>query len=210
MKETFPIIIYLALALIISIAPFVRRYFSIWNLLILEGVQFCIAGRNKRRQLEQEHTKLEGIRVKEAFVLYIGHTLSLFAAIGLFYLVSTNNYIFIFYFLIALSGIALLLWVRHLIRIIWIITAMLLLAGLVYLHDETTIMHGGIFLAFLILMQAIFASFKVLRSSIANRKVYAATGFFARFKWIQRMVFGLVLSCQSLYAGFFIVNAFLR
>jgi len=203
MKETFPIIIYLALALIISIAPFVRRYFSIWNLLILEGVQFCIAGRNKRR-------KLEGIKVKEAFVLYIGHTLSLFAAIGLFYLVSTNNYIFIFYFLIALSGIALLLWVRHLIRIIWIITAMLLLAGLVYLHDETTIMHGGIFLAFLILMQAIFASFKVLRSSIANRKVYAATGFFARFKWIQRMVFGLVLSCQSLYAGFFIVNAFLR
>jgi len=202
MKETFPIIIYLALALIISIAPFVRRYFSIWNLLILEGVQFCIAGRNKRR-------KLEGIKVKEAFVLYIGHTLSLFAAIGLFYLVSTNNYIFIFYFLIALSGIALLLWVRHLIRIIWIITAMLLLAGLVYLHDETTIMHGGIFLAFLILMQAIFASFKVLRSSIANRKVYAATGFFARFKWIQRMVFGLVLSCQSLYAGFFIVNVFL-
>lgn len=213
MKEAFPIIIYLGIALIISTIPFIKVYFSIWNTLLLEIFRVCIAGKKNKVIRIKDRSKMmndmEMLTFKEILHLYVGYTGTLFIAIGLFYLVAKQNYDFILYFLAGLLVISLLLWIRNLIGFIWGITCIILLAIPIYFNYEIVIMHIAILLSSVILVQSILQSLQEFRRSISNRKVYKSKGFLARLKCIQAMVFGLVLIGQSFYAGFFIAKTFL-
>ncbi|PKG23323.1 M50 family metallopeptidase [Niallia nealsonii] len=213
MKDAFLIIIYLGAALIISRISFLKVYFSIWNTLILETFLVFIGGKNNRlignKDKFKKRTELEKITLKNLFNLYIGYTVTLVVAIGLFYLAGKQNYYLILCLLIGLLVLALFLWIRNPIRCIWIITCILLLAIPLYFNQKIVIMHIGIFLPSIILVQSILDSCKEIKRSIINRNVYTSKGFLARLKWIPAMIVGLLLLGQSLYAGFFIVKTFL-
>jgi len=210
--KALPIFIYLAIALIVSVIPIVKACFSIWNTLLLNIISDIAAGR-KIRSIKKKKQLLEGEAdgktLKAAFHMYLGHTGALIAATGLFYLVSKQQYEFIFYILIGLLGLSLLFWIRSFVGFVWAILSIAMLTAPLYYGDETIIMHGAIFLAAIILVQSVLGSFVQLKSSVSNRKLMKGKGIFGRLKWVPAMMFGVVLIGQSLYAGFFIVTTFL-
>lgn len=210
--KAIPIFAYLSIAFIISVLPLIKACFSIWNTLLLNIFSDVAAGRKiralrKRKKLLEGET--EGKTLKEAFHMYVGHTGTLLAAIGLFYLVANQQYELIFFVLIGFLAISLLFWIRSFVGFVWALSWVVLLAAPIVYLNETIIMHGALFLAAVILVQSVLGSFVELRSSVSNRKGMKGKGIFERLKWVPAMIFGLALIGQSLYAGFFIVTTFL-
>ncbi|TRZ40595.1 hypothetical protein CEQ21_06760 [Niallia circulans] len=209
--RALPIFVYLALALVVSIFPFVKACFSIWNTLLLNIFGDLAAGRKIRaiRNKKMLEAEAEGSTFKEAFSRYVGHTGALVAAIGLFYFVSRQQYELILFVLFGLLALSLLFWIRTFIGFFWAIASLTILAAPLYYGDGIIIMHVAIFLSSVILIQSVLRSLSEMKSSVSNRKVNRGKGFFGRFQWIPAMMFGLVLLSQSLYAGYYIVTSFL-
>ncbi|MDK8640700.1 M50 family metallopeptidase [Niallia taxi] len=209
--RALPIFVYLALALAVSIFPLVKACLSIWNTLLLNIFSDLAAGRKIRglRNKKMLEARAEGSAFKDAFSRYVGHTGALLAAIGLFYLVSKQQYELILLVLIALLALSMLFWIRTFIGFFWAIASIMFLAAPLYYGHGIIIMHVAIFLSSVILVQSVLRAFGELKSSVSDRKMNRGKGFFGRFKWIPAMIFSLVLLSQSLYAGFYIVTAFL-
>lgn len=209
MNHTLPILVYLFIALIVTQIPYLRVYFSLGNTLLYEVIRVMLEGGVKKKiNLHNEGSgriiNIENSRFKHILITYLAYTGASLAAIGLFYLVSNQNYYFIIYLFIALMVVAVLLWIRHFWGIIWVLSFVVLLALPMYLGQTIAIMHISIFLSSFLLIQSIMNGIQVCRQSLLERKKTAGSSMLARLKFIPAMMLGVVLLGQSLYTGYFI------
>ena len=215
MNHTLPIPIYLFIALIATHIPYIRAYFSLCNTLLHEVIMVILEGRRASKiYLPNDSSKVitnaENYSFKHSLITYAGYTGQSLVAIGLFYLVSNQNYYFIFYLFIALMVIAVLLWIRNVWGIIWALSFVVLLALPMYFQYNIAIMHISIFLSSFLLMKSIMNGLQVCRQSLWERKKIAGYGFLVRLKLIPVMTLGVILLGQSLYTGYFIINHILH
>ncbi|WP_409304083.1 M50 family metallopeptidase [Peribacillus sp. SCS-155] len=206
MNHTLPILIYLVIALLVTRIPYLGVYFSLFNTLSQEVVRVLLEGgiANKISLKTRSDARIEKSLLKNTFIAYAGYTGQSLAAIGLFYLVAHHDYHFILYLFMGLVGVAVFLWVRNFIDILWALSFVVLLALPIYFGYGIAIMHMSIFLSSFFLCQSIINGIQVCRKSLSERQ--AGSGYLARFKIIPAMIFGAVLVGQSLYAGYFIVK----
>lgn len=214
MNHTLPIFVYLFIALIVSQIPYVRVYFSLCNTLLYEIIRVIIGGGySKKIKLHSERsrriTNIENSGFKHTFLSYAAYTGESLAAIGLFYFVAHQNYLYILYIFMGLMAVAVLLWIRNFFGILWAVSFIVLLALPIYFRYDIAIIHIGFFLASFFLIQSIFNGIQVCRQGLLERKNPARSGLLARVRVIPAMMFGVVLLGQSLYAGYFIVIKFL-
>ena len=210
-KESFPIIYYLVLALIISILPFLKVYFSVWNRALCKGIIASISG--ERLFLMEKKSKMEEIKkggvFKGSIAQYIGYTGTLFATIGLFYLISREEYHMILYSLTGLLILVLLLWIRDFVGYIWILSMVVLLATTLYYNDEIIIKHVAILLPSIILVQSVIGSFQLLKTCFVKKEKRGRQSLIGAMKRFPSILLGVLLLVQSLVACFFIFNTFL-
>ncbi|WP_299090995.1 M50 family metallopeptidase [uncultured Metabacillus sp.] len=118
LNHPFPILVYLLTALIVSHIPYIRVYFSLCNTLLREVIRALLArGLSYRIKLNNDEanriTNSDHSLFKHTLITYAGYTGESLTAIGLFYLVSMQNYEYILFLFIGLIGMAILLWIRN-------------------------------------------------------------------------------------------------
>ncbi|MGG3887706.1 hypothetical protein [Metabacillus fastidiosus] len=209
MNDSLSIIVYLAAAFVITRIPYVRTYLSICYTLLHEVTSVLVGGRtNKRRRLLKSYSSVEtadSLTFKHDLISYISYTATILMAIGLFYLVSIDEYRLILYVLIGLMTVSMVLWIRHFLDFLWSLSFIVLLALPIYFGYEAAIMPTAIFLASYIMVQSVLNALYVCRQSFLNRK---RKGITAKIKWIPSMILALSLLGQSLFASYFVVCNF--
>lgn len=204
-----PIIVYLVVALAVTRIPFLRTYISLCYTLIHEVFRVCIGGQGKNMiKFHSNNSKMEEmlpISFKQTIINYVGYSVTSVVAIGLFYLVSTNDYQLILYIFIGLIAVSLLFWIRSFSEFIWALSIAVLLTIPIYFGYGIAIMHTAIFLASYTLIKSVLNALRVLKADLFHRQ---AKGIVAKVKWIPSMILGLALLGQSLYAGYFVVSNF--
>lgn len=212
MSTTSLMLIYFAAALAISRLPMIRVYFSLCNTLIEKIICVLVVavtkeGKSNKIKLYNngsgETTSMFHSKIQKVMIVYIGYTGTLLLAMGLFYLLSLNQFHFVLYFFIGLLVISVLLWIRNLFGVIWAVSFAALLALPLYFRNELAIMHISIFLSSLILVQAIINAFQVIRQSF---KTGEKPGALAKIARIPAIICGVALLGQSLCAVYFIFN----
>jgi uncharacterized membrane protein YjdF len=215
---TMLILIYLGIALVGSRVPFLRVYFALCNTLVQEVVHAFSSLLLKGELFSKIKLHKDGTGetvnqihapFKKVLIAYAGYTGTSLAAIGLFYLVSRDNFDLIVYMFIGLIGLSLLLWIRNLYGFIWALSFGLLVALPIYFGNELVIMHVSIMLASVIFTQSIFQAYQLFRQSFMRRKNPHRTAALAQTALIPAVIWGVVLLGQSLYAGYFIFKNFL-
>ena len=208
MNTIFPLFVYLLTALIVANIPVLRSYFSNCNKLCHEVIRLIVEGRRakKIKMSQKSSDNNEQSHIKHALITYGGHTCESLVAIGLFYLVSVQNYHVILYLFIGVLVVASLLWIRDFIGMIWALSFVALLALPIYFKIDFAIMHISIFLASFLLIQSIINGLKFSRQTIVKKN--AGGGIFSRVKVLPSMMGGFILLAQSLYAGYFIALNF--
>ena len=216
MSTTSLILLYLAAALAISRLPMLRVYFSLCNTLIEKIIHVLAVvvtreGKSNKIKLYKngsgETTSIVNSKIQKLMIVYIGYTGTLLLAMGLFYLLSLNQFHFVIYFFIGLMMISILLWIRNFFGVLWALSFVTILAVTLYFRNELAIMHISIFLSSLILIQAIINAFQVIRQSF---KTEGKPGALAKIARIPAVICGIALLGQSLYAAYFIFNHFLN
>jgi hypothetical protein len=212
-SQTTVILLYLAAALAISRFPFFRIYFSLCNTLIekifhvLAGVVISKEGTLGKIKLFKDgsgqYTSNVNSKLQRAIIFYFGYTGTVGIAMGLFYLVSIRNYHLILYLFIGLMVISSLLWIRNVFGILWALSFSALLALPLYYSYETVIMHLGIFLSSVVLVQSIMNALKVLVQSVKTEESPDAITKIAKF---PAFIFGFIFLGQSLFAAYFIIS----
>ncbi|WP_394187055.1 M50 family metallopeptidase [Metabacillus halosaccharovorans] len=210
MNHLYPLFVYLLMALIVAYIPLVRHYFSCCNKLCHEVIRLLIEGKSaKKIKIGQKSVNLNEhshSRMKHILITYGGHTCESLVAVGLFYLVSKQNYQLILFLFIGVLVVTSLFWIRNVIGIVWALSFVTFLALPIYFKINFVIVHIGIFLASFLLIQSIINVFKIWRKSF--RKKNAEGGFFSRVKLLPIMLGCFILLGQSLYTGYFIAINF--
>src|SRR4051812_1313601 len=116
---------------------------------------------------------------KKALISYAGYTGASVAAIGMFYLVSRGHYHLVIYLYLGLSVLALLLWIRNAVGVLWGLSVVALLALPVYFRYESilpihfnfenVLVHISIFLASVLFVQSIIGAVQVCKQSFMSR-----------------------------------------
>lgn len=216
MSTTSLILIYLAAALAISRLPMFRVYFSLCNTLIEKIIHVLAVvvtreGKSNKIKLYKngsgETTSIVNSKIQKVMIVYIGYTGTLLLAMGLFYLLSFNQFHFVIYFFIGLMVISILLWIRNLFGVLWALSFVVILALPLYFRNDLAIMHISIFLSSFILIQAIINAFQVIRQSF---RTGGKLGALAKISRIPAIICGIALLGQSLYAAYFIFNEVLN
>jgi Peptidase M50B-like len=209
-STTSLILIYLAAALAVSRLPVFRVYFSLCNTLIEKVIHVLAVvvtreGKANKIKLYKngsgETTNIVNSKIQKVMIVYIGYTGTLLLAMGLFFLLSFNQFHFVIYFFIGLMVVSILLWIRNLFGVLWALSFIVLLALPLYFRNDLAIMHVSIFLSSLILIQAIINAFQVIGHSFKNG---GKPGTIAKIARIPAVFCGIALLGQSLYAVYFI------
>jgi hypothetical protein len=145
-------------------------------------------------------------RFKNTIITYAGYTGASLAAIGLFYLVSKQNYHMILYLFIGVLVVTVVFWIRNFFGIVWALTFAGALAVPLYFRFDLVVMHLSIFLASFILVQSILNGLQLCKQSLLERKNPTKSGLMARVRIIPALMFGGILLGQSVYTGYFIVK----
>jgi len=208
MNDKWSILIYLLMALIVTQVPYVRVYSSLCNTLIRDIIRVILEGRKtKKKNLPINHLiQKKNFHFKNTLIMYAGYTGESLAAIGLFYLVSNQNFHLILYLLIVLIVVGVVLSIRNLWLFLWALSFIVLLSFPLYFKLTMAIMHMSIFLASLLLIQSIINGIRVCRQSLLKQKDPARSGIFSKLKLIPTILLGIILLGQSLYTGYFIAK----
>lgn len=209
MNHSLPILVYLLSALIVTQIPFLKAYFSLCNTLCHEVIRLVLEGKLAKKitlpnNQSEQIGNYENSRFKHTLITYAVFTGESLATIGLFYLVSNQNYESILYLFIGLMIVSVLLWIRNFYGIIWALSFVVLLAVPVYFSYDIVIMHISIFLSAFLLIQSIMNGFQICRKSLLQR--HTASGILAKVKIFPVMMVGVILFGQSLYTGYFIAK----
>lgn len=211
MNNLYPLFVYLFIALIVAHIPLLRHYFSSCNKLCHEVIRLLIEGKNaKKIKIGQKSVNLNEhshSRMKHILITYGGHTCESLVAVGLFYLVSKQNYQLILFLYIGVLLVTGLFWIRNVIGIVWALSFVTFLTLPIYFKIDIVIMYIGIFLASILLIQSIINVFKIWRKSFMKKN--AEGGIFSRVKLLPTLLGCFILLGQSLYTGYFIAIIFL-
>ncbi|MBT2726414.1 M50 family metallopeptidase [Bacillus sp. ISL-75] len=201
--------------------PFIRGYFAHFHNLVHLVISACLEGskiylnRDGSGQTTGNHTS----PFKKALISYAGYTGASVAAIGLFYLVSRGHYHLVIYLYLGLSVLALLLWIRNPLGVIWGLSIAVLLALPVYFRYETVLpvnvnfemvlVHMSIFLASVLFVQSIIGAVQVCKQAFMSRNNPKRKAALVQTKLVPAVVLGLTLAGQSAYVGYFLVQNFI-
>jgi hypothetical protein len=219
LNTTTLILIYLGVALVGSMLPFVRVYLTHFHNLVNLVISACLEGGKIHlyRDGSGQTTGSDTSPFKKAIISYAGYTGASVSAIGLFYLVSHGHYHLVIYLYLGLSVLALLLWIRNAFGVIWGLSVSVLLALPVYFRYETVLpvninfemvlVHISIFLASVLFVQSMIGAFQVCKQSFMKRSNPKRKAALVQTKLVTAVVLGIILFGQTVLAGcFFALN----
>ncbi|MEH7119357.1 M50 family metallopeptidase [Neobacillus vireti] len=221
MNTTTWILIYLALAMVGSMIPFLRVYFAHFHNLVNLVISACLEGGKiyLYRDGSGQTTGSGASPFKRALISYAGYTGASIVSIGLVYLVSKGYYDLVIYFYLGLSVAALFLWIRNAFGVLWSLSTIMLLGLPIFfryvrifdlpvnIHFEMVLVHIGIFLASILFVQSMIGAFQVCRQAFMSRSNPKRKAALVQTKFIPAVVLGIVLFSQTVLAGgFFALN----
>jgi hypothetical protein len=208
------ILIYLCIAFAGSRLPYIRVCLAHCHNLVCTVISVCLeGGRNNKILLHRDGTGQTTGRLispfKKALISYAGYTGASVASIGLFYLVSRGHYHLVIYLFLGLSVLALLLWIRNLVGVLWGISLTALLALPIYFQYGAFLVHISIFLASVLFTQSIICAIQVCKQSFMSRNNPGRKAALVQTKFIPAVILGLILCGQTAYVGYFFVRNFI-
>ncbi|WP_160725256.1 M50 family metallopeptidase [Bacillus sp. USDA818B3_A] len=220
MNTTTLILIYLGVALVGSMIPFIRVFFAHFHNLIHLVVSVCLEGGKIRLYPDGSgQTTGDTPAFKKALISYAGYTVASVAAIGLFYLATKGHYLWVIYLYLGLSVLALVLWIRNAFGVLWSLSVIALLAVPVYFHYQTSLpvnfnfdtvlVHISIFLASVLFVQSVICAVQVCRQGFMSRKNPKRKAALVQTKFIPAALLGLILFGQTVFAGYFFALNFI-
>ncbi|MFL6517838.1 MAG: M50 family metallopeptidase, partial [Bacillus sp. (in: firmicutes)] len=221
MNTTTLILIYLGVALVGSMIPFIRVFLAHFHNLINLVISVCLEGGKIHlyRDGSGRTTGSDTSPFKKALISYVGYTGASVTAIGLFYLVSQGHYDLVIYLFLGLSVLALLLWIRNAFGVIWGISVSVLLALPIYFRYETVLpvnvnfnlilVHMSIFLASVLFVQSIIGAVQVCRQSFMSRSNPKRKAALVQTQLVTAVVLGIILFGQTVLASYFFALNFI-
>jgi hypothetical protein len=215
MSEHSLLLIYIVIAIITTNLPVVGVYFSLCNTLVHEFFHALLASIFTRRlshtiSLNHNASGLAITSINSWFskvvVSYAGYTGSSLMAVGLFYLLHKSQYHLIIAIFTALTVVSAILWIRNLYGFIWSLSIISLLGWMLYHRLTVLMMHVGMFLSAIILVQSVITAFYILKLSFVKRKEAGDATSLADATYIPAAIWGLLFCSQSLYAVWFIFS----
>ncbi|MEH7107820.1 M50 family metallopeptidase [Bacillus sp. JJ1764] len=228
------ILLYLGITLVGSLLPVVRVFLSHFHNLISLGISVCLEGGRKNKiQLHRDGTgQTTGAAIsslKKAITIYAGYTGTMVGAIGLFYLVERGSYEWVIALVLGFTILALLLWIRNLVGVIWALTVIVLLVVPLYfrfqiflpvnfryelalpfsISYDMILVQISILLASVLFIQSIITTFKVCRQSFMAKSNPGRKAAIVQTRYIPAVVLGLVLLGQNVFVGYLFVENFL-
>jgi len=217
-ETTILVYIYLFIAILIRMIPFLNVNISLINTLLHEVFHVIFAAifsgniRHKIR-LEKDGSGLAitnlTSRAPKTLIYISGYVGSSVSALLLFYFLSMGMFKMVVYLIFSIVCISLLLWIRNLYGICWAISLILLLFTVIYLQNKTLFMHTSMFLSAVVFIQSIFSAFTVFKLSILERKNAGDATSLANETYIPAAIWGLLFFAQALCIGYFILSKFL-
>lgn len=223
MSTTTLILIYLGVALVGSMVPFLRSYFAHFHNLVNLVISACLEGGKIHlyRDGSGQTTGSAVLPFKRALISYAGYTGASVAAIGLLYLVLKGHYHLVVYLYLGLSVVALLLWIRNAYGVLWGISTVALLALPIFFRYETVLaipvninfgtllVHIGILLASVLFIQSMIGAVQVCRQAFMSRSNPKRKAALVQTKFIPAVVLGIILFGQTVLAGYFFALNFI-
>jgi hypothetical protein len=201
--------------------PFIRVYLVHFHNLINLVISVCLEGGKIHlyRDGSGQTTGSAASPFKKALISYAGYTGASVAAIGMFYLVSRGHYHLVIYLYLGLSVLALLLWIRNAVGVLWGLSVVALLALPVYfryesilpihLNFENVLVHISIFLASVLFVQSIIGAVQVCKQSFMSRSNPKRKAALVQTKFIPAVLLGIILFTQTAFAGYFFALNFI-
>lgn len=218
METTILVYIYLFIAILIRMIPFINVSSALINTLLHEVFHvICAAifsGRVRHKiRLERDGSGLAitnvTTRAPKTLIYLSGYVGSSISALLLFYFLSMGMYKMVIYFIFSIVCISLILWIRNVYGICWAISLISLLSFIIYLQNKTLFMHTSIFLSDVVFIQSIFSAFTVCKLSIIERKNAGDATSLANETYIPAVIWGLLFFAQALFIGYFILSKFI-
>ncbi|MED4225330.1 M50 family metallopeptidase [Neobacillus cucumis] len=221
MNTTAWIFIYLGVALVGGLLPFLRVFFAHFHNLVNLMVSACLEGGKIHLYPDGsgQTTGSQASAFKKALISYAGYSVASLVGIGLLYLVTRGNYQYVIYLYLGLAVLALLLWIRNAFGVIWGLSVVGLLAAPIYFHYnnvlpmnvnvETVFVHMSIFLASVLFVQSLLGAFQVCRQSFMSRSNPKRKAAMVQTKYIPAAVLGIILFGQTVLAGYFFALNFI-
>ncbi|MFC7063009.1 M50 family metallopeptidase [Halobacillus seohaensis] len=202
------ILFSLILALLLTQAPIVGKYFAMINTMIHETGHSLTAlltgGEVKNISL---FPNTSGVTMtghtswlSQFLTSITGYTFSSFIGFFFFYLIIKGHYRWMIYILLAILFVNVLFWVRNLYGVFWLVTFG---AGFIWLlrtGNQTLIQYVLIFIASLVMIESVTSAFEIMWLSIFSPGQAGDAANLSRVTpFVPSAIWGLLFFAQALY-----------
>lgn len=207
MSGLLSFIVYILVALVLTVVPVVGKYFRLLNTLVHEVghviVSLLTSGKVYKVQIFSDTSGVAYTGTNNWFSRVLtslaGYPFASASAFGLIYLMSIDKTIWVFYIIMSLLLVSLVFWVRNIFGLVWIcvfgfFTFMI--------HASGTENMFNIYITLIIavlLVESVKSSFVILKLSIKSSSNSGDAYNLSQSTFIPAVVWGLFFAVQSVY-----------
>lgn len=209
--------IYIALAYLITLVPFIGKYFSVVNTLFHEigHAVFALLLKGEIRSISL-FANTEG-KTMTASPFWFGRVLTSLAgypfasliAFLCFYSINHNQTEFLLYGFIIITTLSLLLWIRNGYGFIWSISFISLCGWLIWNGNNNMQIFAAFFLSAIILTQSVSTSFTIFKLSLTSPKEAGDATNLAHSTYIPAFIWGTLFFGQSIWIAYVIFKNYI-
>ncbi|UOQ95555.1 M50 family metallopeptidase [Halobacillus shinanisalinarum] len=198
----------LILALLLTQAPIIGKYFAMINTMIHESghsLMALLTGGEVRNVSLFSNTSGVTMTGHTSWFSHVltslsGYLFSSLTALLFFHLIVKGHYQVMIFILMGFLAINLLFWVRNFYGVFWLITFGAAFIYLLKSGHQSIVQYVLIFIASLILVEAVMSAFTIMRVSFISPSAAGDAANLAHaVKFIPSPIWGIFFFAQSLY-----------
>ncbi len=211
------ILIYIALAMIVSHLPFIGRYLSIVNTLIHENGHALAAllFNGKVYSIKLFHnTSGEAITGQSGWfsniiISYSGYTFSSLVVYICFMLLNKGHFILILYGFLFIAVLNLLFWIRNVYGAFWLVSFILLCGWTIHSGQVGIQMVLSYFLSAILLTQSVSSALQIFMLSLLRKNSAGDASSLASFTKLPAALWGFLFFLQAIYVAYTAIHDYL-
>jgi len=153
-------------------------------------------------------TKSSG-RFGKIFTSLAGYIFSSVSAWLLFYLIQTENYSIIIYFLLSLALVNLMFWIRNLYGFIWIVGFSAALCWILYTGNQKAIFFTCLISASIVLLESVLSAITVFYLSFTQSAKSGDAKNLSDSTFIPAFIWGTFFLIQAAYFAYLSIKVYL-
>ena len=212
-------IVYLVLinALVVTRIPIIGKYFNVIDTLFHESghalVALLTSGKVLKIELFQDTSGTTLTQSKSKISQFLtslaGYPFSSIGSFVLFYLIKSENYLWVFIIFGVFTLLNLILWVRNWYGIFWLLTFGGLIGLFYYLKNDTYIFCFTLFISAILLFDSIIKCFQLLYLSFKTPKNAGDAANLKKLTHIPAFFWALLFLTNSIFFVYKTVQLFI-